>query len=703
MNINKLIKKQAFLSLISLALIAFIVTGSSYALFQSSVVDSNIHSVTTPNFVISYLNSSGQALSNSNALNIDNLIQTDDADALVSTSNIYKYKISNTGTIPYRFKAYVQVNPAYLSGGSSNPSGSLNLLDLYYIKYETNYETVGTLASKAGQSNTDKIQVFPSTSNTPNVNDVINPGQTKEFYIRLWLRKDINVPNSAIGSETHLQLVIEGKSVSSDEVAPKGWNTSASGTLLAALKNNNPLTIPQSQIGEASLQTSKLTTTDRDGAMYVHLSDLAGETVGYSNKYCKYCSNIEFNTFVILSNSDMSSTLKGKYIWYDNKVWYVNGFKEVSSGRWAMYISLQETTSSTDETTFAGTEDSFGISYYYRGKSTNNFVQFAGMCWRIVRIEGNGNIKLTLYNRSGTSCSTTGNNLAFIPNIDGTYYKTSFNDSGNDNAYVGYKYGTTGSTSFIQTHYPTNDSIILTQLKDWYDKKLRTYDSYIADTVWCNDKKRGSDGRTPQYAPYSYETSSFTLSRGYGTNLTLYAGTTRNMKTSTTTSTAKRNKSNVAGYQQFTNINISSAKPSLKCEIPAESNILSNFTAGTTKEGNKALNGYKIGLLTLDEVIYAGGSVLRPNGKYYLMENASATGSTLIEGWWTMTPAGFFSLGDTARAIIFYVNYNGTGLISYTYADYPLGIRPEISLKPTVKISSGNGTASSPYVISSAS
>lgn len=702
MNMNKLIKKQAFLSLISLALIAFIVTGSSYALFQSSVVDSNIHSVTTPNFAISYLNSSGQELSNSDALNIDNLIQTSDDDALASTSNIYKYKITNNGTIPYRFIAYLQVNPAYLPGGSSNPSGSINLLDLYYINYETNYETVGTLAGEPGQSNTNIIQVFPGPSYTSNVNDVINPGQTKEFYIRLWLRKDINVPNSAIGSETHLQLVIEGESVSSDEVAPKGWNTSASGTLLAALKNNNPLTIPQSQIGEASLQTSKLTTTDSDGVMYVHLSDLAGETVGYSDKYCKYCTYNSFPGIANLSNSDMSSTLKGKYISYDNKVWYVNGFKEVSSGRWAMYISLQETTSTTDETTFAGTEDSFGISYYYRGKSTNNFVQFAGMCWRIVRIEGNGNIKLTLYNRNGTSCSTTGNNLAFIPNINGDY-TTSFNDNGNDNAHVGYKYGTTGSTSFMQTHYPINDSVILTQLKDWYDKKLRTYDSYIADTVWCNDKKRGSDGRTPEYAPYSYETSAFASSSGYGTNLTLYAGTIRNMKTSTGTSSDTRNKSNIAGYQQFTNIDISSATPSLKCEIPAESNILSNFTAGTTKEGNKTLNGYKIGLLTLDEVIYAGGSVLRPNGKYYLMENASATGSTLMEGWWTMTPAGFFSLGDTARAIMFYVNDNGTGLISYTYADYPLGIRPAISLKPTVKISSGNGTASSPYVISSAS
>ena len=702
MNMNKLIKKQAFLSLISLALIAFIVTGSSYALFQSSVVDSNIHSVTTPNFAISYLNSSGQELSNSDALNIDNLIQTSDDDALASTSNIYKYKITNNGTIPYRFIAYLQVNPAYLPGGSSNPSGSINLLDLYYINYETNYETVGTLAGEPGQSNTNIIQVFPGPSYTSNVNDVINPGQTKEFYIRLWLRKDINVPNSAIGSETHLQLVIEGESMSSDEVAPKGWNTSASGTLLAALKNNNPLTIPQTQIGEASLQTSKLTTTDSDGVMYVHLLDLAGETVSYSNKYCKYCTYNSFPGIANLSNSDMSSTLKGKYISYDNKVWYVNGFKEVSSGRWAMYISLQETTSTTDETTFAGTEDSFGISYYYRGKSTNNFVQFAGMCWRIVRIEGNGNIKLTLYNRNGTSCSTTGNNLAFIPNINGTY-TTSFNDNGNDNAHVGYKYGTTGSTSFMPTHYPIYDSVILTQLKDWYDKNLRTYDSYIADTVWCNDKKRGSDGRTPEYAPYSYETSAFASSSGYGTNLTLYAGTIRNMKTSTSTSTAKRNKSNIAGYQQFTNIDISSASPSLKCEIPAESNILSNFTAGTTKEGNKALNGYKIGLLTLDEVIYAGGSVLRPNGKYYLMENARTTGSTLMEGWWTMTPAGFFSLGDTARAIMFYVNDNGTGLISYTYADYPLGIRPAISLKPTVKISSGNGTASSPYVISSAS
>lgn len=690
MNMNKLIKKQAFLSLISLALIAFIVTGSSYALFQSSVVDSNIHSVTTPNFVISY---SGQALSNSDALNIDNLIQTDDADALASTSNIYKYKISNTGTIPYRFKAYVQVNPAYLSGGSSNPSGSLSLLDLYYIKYETNYETIGTLASKAGQSNTDKIQVFPSKSNISNVNDVINPGQTKEFYIRLWLRKDINVPNSAIGSETHLQLVIEGESVSSDDVAPKNWNTSASSTLLAALKNNNPLTIPQTQIGEAPTLTTKASTSSDDGIMSVSLANLVGETIGYSSNYCKYCTNNSFTTITTLSNSDMSSTLKGKYISYDNKVWYVNGFSKsvVGGADWLMWISLQDANATSDESTFAGTEDDYGISYYFRGATTNNYVQFAGMCWRIVRVEGNGNIKLILYNQDGTSCAGSGSSVIG----SSTEYEYTWNNTSTDNAYVGYKYGTSGATSYVAAHYPRTDSNALKTLKNWYDSKLSTYDSYIADTIWCNDQKRGADGRTPGYAPITYETSDFASSSGYGTTLTLYAGTVRNMSTSTTSSSSIRNKSVSGSYQKFTNISIANATPTLKCEIPAESNILSNFTAGTTKEGNKSLNGYKIGLLTLDETIYAGGSVLRPNNKYYLAEKASSTPSSI--GWWTMTPTGYFS----NNANMFYVDYNGS--IGYTPTNYSISLRPAISLKPTVKISSGNGTASSPYVISSAS
>lgn len=684
MSINKLIKKQAILSLVSLALIAFIVTGSSYALFQSSTVDSNIHTVTTPNFVISYLNNSGQTLSSSDALNIDDIRQISDTDALNATDNIYRFKISNTGTIPYQFKTYLQVNPNYISGGTNNPSGTLNLLDLYYIKYETNYEAVKTLASSEGLNITDKILIFPSSSLTPNVNDVINPGQTKEFYVRIWLRNDVNLPNSVIGAETHLQLVIEGNSIPNDNVAPKGWNTSATGTLLAALKSNNPLTIPQTQIGEAPSLTTSAT-----GTMSIPLTNLANEKIYYSSSYCKYCTNETFTNSYTISLSDTTGlqTLVGNYIQYDGKIWYVNNLAPFQG--LVMFLSMVDKTQTTNESTFAGTTDSFGTSYYYRGDVTNNFVSFAGMCWRIVRIEGNGNIKLTLYNNSSASCTVTEPSNAFVSTTS-----TQFNTNSNDNAYVGYMYGTAGSTDYASTHTPTNDSNILTTLKTWYDTNLKTYDSYIADAVWCNDKSKGTTGK---FAPYGHETSDFTSSPGYGTSLTLYAGTTRNVFSSTQTSSSLKNVSSNTSVQRFVNYNVTNAKPTLKCEIPSESNIASSFTAGQSGEGNKALNGYKIGLLTLDEVIYAGGSILRPNLNYYLMENATS-GS-----WWTMTPAGYFKVNGSSSSSSSIFTVTSNGLLDFSSASSSYKVRPAISLKPTVKISSGDGTSSNPYVISSAS
>ena len=55
--------------------------------------------------------------------------------------------------------------------------------------------------------------------------------------------------------------------------------------------------------------------------------------------------------------------------------------------------------------------DDYGISYYYRGGVEDNYVNFTGMCWRIVRIEGDGSIKLILEDRSAecNSSSYTGN------------------------------------------------------------------------------------------------------------------------------------------------------------------------------------------------------------------------------------------------------------------------------------------------------
>ena len=40
------------------------------------------------------------------------------------------------------------------------------------------------------------------------------------------------------------------------------------------------------------------------------------------------------------------------------------------------------------ESIISSTEDDYGMSYYYRGAVTDNYVNFADMCWRVVRIQG---------------------------------------------------------------------------------------------------------------------------------------------------------------------------------------------------------------------------------------------------------------------------------------------------------------------------
>ena len=64
----------------------------------------------------------------------------------------------------------------------------------------------------------------------------------------------------------------------------------------------------------------------------------------------------------------------------------------------------------TDEGIF-GEEDGMygGTSYYWRGAVTNNYVKFGGFCWRIVRINGDGSIRL-IYD--GATCHANGTSTA---------------------------------------------------------------------------------------------------------------------------------------------------------------------------------------------------------------------------------------------------------------------------------------------------
>ena len=193
-------------------------------------------------------------------------------------------------------------------------------------------------------------------------------------------------------------------------------------------------------------------------------------------------------------------------------------------------------------------QDDYGTSYYYRGSVNNNYVQFAGYYWRIIRINGDGSIRL-LY--AGTTKDATG---------ESTQIGTSkFNSTRNLPLYVGYMYGDINGTTSDEVNANTNHSTIKSYLDSWYSTNLSEYANYIADLGFCNDRTlatRSNNGN------------------GVQTDKTTY----------------------YAAYDRY----YTNSKPSLVC--PNAKNDL--FTVNNI-DGNLALT-YPIGLITVDELMMAG-------------------------------------------------------------------------------------------------
>ena len=303
--------------------------------------------------------------------------------------------------------------------------------------------------------------------------------------------------------------------------------------------------------------------------------------------------------------------------------------------------------STASEALLASTPDDYGTSYYFRGAVKNNYVEFANKCWRIVRVGGDGSVKLILHNdntaKAANPCNSANNSTtAAFARYSGTTYTSRFNTNYDDNAYVGFMYGTVGSSTYAATHANTNKSTILTNLETWYNNNLKTYESIINDTVWCNDKTNITD---TSYNPL-YESNPTGL--GYGKNVTYYGATKRLVSTSDS-----------AG----------GTGPSLKCN------------------GELSKINSKVGLITADELAFAGYAYDIYYASTYLLENATDT------GWWSLSPIDF--RGD--NALVWIVNS------SYYYlqvgaVDSANGVRPSISLKPSTNVT-GNGSSENPYII----
>ena len=672
MDNNK--KKVKFYS--ALLVIVLCIIGVSYAWFRlylSQSENNRIASRTCFNTTLTEKTSK---------IDLTGAVPESDEKGLTETPFTFTLKNNCTGYI----RAYITIDSAYRTSNM--------IRTLKDNKIKVNISPTGTtLYPSSLLTDKELIELEGSRLGYSIIDVGLNSNEEKTFDLRVWMDSSTTVDEG-------LNKTWEGKIVVLTEAqnvgAPNGWNSAKDGSLLAAIRRDNEL---------------RETLTPPGAATSYSINDTFPSGVFNANAYYTYGDTYKVNddgTYTIenpkkVKYSEGLNILKGKYMVssendYSDVLSSTDEFLETTNRKQLLLIrdtavdgftyskisGGMKTFPEVTEAVMASSADDYGTSYYFRGTVENNYVEFANKCWRIVRVTGDGSIKLALFNNNteGNSNPCAEANDSGDAAIVG---ESKFNYADRDNAFVGLMYGNVGcsngtsgsqdscnsaggtwtaSTSYANAHANINKSTILQYLEEWYDNNIANYDSYIADTIWCNDKSTVNDtsfnllGFPPPGTNY-----------GYGLNVNYYGTTQRIIDAE--------------------DVILLGDSPSLICPNDNLGGKLSKYTVNDKINGNGNLDK-KIGLLTADEIVYAGGGDV--NFSYYLLKNTENT------FWWALSPFVF----DVNSAIVWGVDGSSGGRVhgyGVSGVDGFNGVRPSLSLKSTVPIASGKGTRNSPYKV----
>jgi len=286
-------------------------------------------------------------------------------------------------------------------------------------------------------------------------------------------------------------------------------------------------------------------------------------------KYTLKNTSSTYSSTTLYEVTDWNSSRGTDWV-ISNTIEYVNAFGKITN---------------SSESGLYKTQDDLGDSYYFRGNVTNNYVQFGSyaansevngttyaeetpMYWRIVRINGDGTIRLVY---DGTK--KVENGILHTSVIGDSEY----NSEVYDKKHIGYTYDD-GNGNQV-------DSLIKGALDTWYDTHLEvTYGDKIADSIFCNDRSEAS------YA-YSDENHSPITDPNQAEYIDIYYGAYKRLRT----------------YKV----------PSLKCPNKSD-----RYTASDTTNGNGLLSN-PVGLITADEEVFAGNAAFKKNTDYYLYNGFS--------------------------------------------------------------------------------
>ena len=372
-----------------------------------------------------------------------------------------------------------------------------------------------------------------------------------------------------------------------------------------------------------------------------------------------------------------------------------------------------------------GTESDAYPIVYYRGDVDNN-VYFAGHCWQIIRTTETGGTKL-IYNGENTgtadepACENTegtarqitlnvggtdkntfqfsGNNLANSPAYNGYTYNSPVYRVTNRNYATGSKFG--NNVTWNGTNYTITDVSNTLDANHHYTcgtanattcSSIRYYSAYITATGFrnyftlTNGKKIEDVVRESRENGITESNAKAMVEQWYEENI----DSTNDAKIEDTVYCNNRGIYNLGSlnpngesvssdfmYSGQKRLNVD-YNPSTKCLRPQDA-----FTKESSN-GNGLLD-YSVGLITIDEIMMAGGKSQTTNTNFYL---------NIEVDYWSTSPCTFASVGIAVESGI-----SSLGKLTIFGVSNNAGLRPVISLKLGTSFEDGDGTGASPYIV----
>ncbi len=503
-------QKKSKISIFIIGLVIVLTSiGLSYAYWKTTIMGAKGNNVTSGCFNVEMINQKDE-------ITLGSTFPITDAEGLKLKP--FSFTLKNTCTI----FAHYYVNMEMLEGTTLNSK---------FVAVRVNNEAINTL---------DTYKVANTTINTSTESRTISEGylgadEEVDYTVSFWMDEDATIDDDVMNKVFKSKIVINSEPGKYDPVSA-GYDTLHDAILaneyqttpeIAKTKIANKQEVDLSQTapiikwvektGESTIQQVVKPTAEAISSV----SELSN--LNSNEQYMNICTTKTFDSTsgrYLLSDCSLKDPTTLKYTG-DEGFYYSSEYMALNQTTSKFFVTRNDAdakiykiisaTKTTDTKATAGisydaniyslscisleeselesdnsdkglyqTIDDYGTTYYYRGNVKNNNVYFAGFYWQIVRINGDGTIRL-MYN--GTKKNSTGSEKSSD--------HSSFNISTASPSYVGYMYGNYSAINYDEVHANINDSNVKSKADSWYKSNIidKGYSSFVSSaTGFCGDR-----------------------------------------------------------------------------------------------------------------------------------------------------------------------------------------------------------------------